>query len=101
MVFRSFGLTHSCGSRVLAREASNAREQADMTTPKPSKPDDPAQSQRFIDMAREVGVDETPGAFELAFKKVIRPNAKVASTSEPSHESRQTEGSGKRKPRPG
>ena len=33
-------------------------------------PDDPAQSQRFIDMGREVEVDEDPRAFERAFKQV-------------------------------
>lgn len=38
------------------------------------KPDDPEQSKRFIDMAREVGADETEEgrkAFERAFDKVI------------------------------
>jgi hypothetical protein len=40
--------------------------------PKP-QPDDPAQSKRFIDMAREIGTDESPEgreSFERAFKKV-------------------------------
>lgn len=35
-----------------------------------AKPDDPAQSKRFIDMAREVEVNEDPEVFERAFKKV-------------------------------
>lgn len=38
-----------------------------------SQPDDPAQSKRFVEMAREVGADETEKgreAFERAFKKV-------------------------------
>lgn len=39
----------------------------------PPDADDPAESQRFIDMAREVGVDEDPGAFDQAFRKVVRP----------------------------
>lgn len=42
--------------------------------PKP-QPDDPAQSKRFIDMAREVGANETEKgreAFERVFKKVVR-----------------------------
>jgi len=39
----------------------------------PASADDPAESQRFIDMAREVGVDESPEAFERAFGKVTRP----------------------------
>jgi hypothetical protein len=43
--------------------------------PKPPVPrdaDDPAESQRFIDMAREVEVDESPGAFDRAFGKVVK-----------------------------
>lgn len=49
-----------------------------MPTPKPEPPpnaDNPEQSRRFIDMAREVEVDETPGATDRAFEKVIRPKA--------------------------
>ena len=38
--------------------------------PKP-KQDNPAQSQRFIDAAKEAGVDETGEAFDKAFKKII------------------------------
>jgi hypothetical protein len=44
--------------------------------PKP-QPDDPAQSKRFIDMAREVEADDSEKgreAFERAFKKVATPN---------------------------
>jgi hypothetical protein len=53
-----------------------------MKKPKPeSSLDDPAQSKRFIDMAREVEVDESPEAFELAFKKVVR--SKKVITSKP------------------
>jgi hypothetical protein len=37
------------------------------------KPDDPAQSKRFIETAREIGADESPEAFERAFKKVAKP----------------------------
>jgi hypothetical protein len=37
--------------------------------PKPA-PDDPEQSRRFIDAAREAGVDETGAGFEKAFKKI-------------------------------
>ena len=39
--------------------------------PKP-RPDDPAQSKRFIEAAREYGTDETGEAFERAFDKVAR-----------------------------
>jgi hypothetical protein len=41
---------------------------------KPSPPpDDPEQSKRFIDTAREIETDESPEAFERAFKKVVPP----------------------------
>lgn len=56
---------------------------------KPSPPrnaDDPEQSRRFIDIAREVEVDETPGALDRAFNAVVRrPLAKRKSgKTEPS-----------------
>jgi hypothetical protein len=35
------------------------------------KPDDPEQSRRFIETAREIGTDESPEAFERAFKKIV------------------------------
>ncbi len=41
--------------------------------PKPTR-DDPAESKRFIDMARELGADESETgreAFERAFRKVV------------------------------
>jgi hypothetical protein len=37
--------------------------------PKP-KPDDPEESKRFIDMAREVGAEEPSPDFERVFRKV-------------------------------
>jgi hypothetical protein len=43
--------------------------------PKPRQ-DDPAQSRRFIDMAREVEADESPEALEQALRKIIRPPQK-------------------------
>jgi len=43
-------------------------------TKRPVK-DNPEQSKRFIDMAREVAVDESPEAFDRAFDKVIRKTA--------------------------
>jgi hypothetical protein len=39
--------------------------------PKP-KPDNPEQFKRFIDMAREIEVDESPEALDRAFNKVVR-----------------------------
>jgi hypothetical protein len=53
---------------------------------KPTAPrDDPAESKRFIDMARELGADETEKgreAFERAFTKVVLP--KKSDQREPS-----------------
>jgi hypothetical protein len=37
------------------------------------KPDNPEQFKRFIEVAREVEADESPGAIDRAFNKVIRP----------------------------
>jgi hypothetical protein len=43
-------------------------------TSSPQKPpDNPEQSKRFIDMAREIGVDESPEAFDRALDRVVRP----------------------------
>jgi hypothetical protein len=42
----------------------------------PPEADNPEQSRRFIEIAREMGADETPGAFDRAFAKVIRPPLK-------------------------
>ncbi len=39
--------------------------------PKP-KPTDAERHARFVDMAREVGADESPEAFDRAFDKVVR-----------------------------
>ena len=44
--------------------------------PVPSDADDPAESQRFIDMPREVEVDESPGAFDRTFEKAVCPPAR-------------------------
>ena len=48
--------------------------------PKP-KPDDPAQSKRFIKAAREYGTDETGNAFERVFKKVVKRPIKPSQPS--------------------
>lgn len=46
-----------------------------MTRKPTPKRDDPDQSQRFIDTAREIGADETKEGADAAFKKVagIKP----------------------------
>jgi len=50
-----------------------------MNERKPKTPrDDPEQSKRFIDMAREIGADERPEAVDEAFKKVIPSKPHVA-----------------------
>jgi hypothetical protein len=41
--------------------------------PKPNPQDDPEQSKRFIEGAREAGADETDKGAERAFKAVVKP----------------------------
>ena len=48
------------------------------STPKTPKLTDAERHARFVDMAREVGVDESPEAFDRAFEKVIRTPATPA-----------------------
>jgi hypothetical protein len=58
--------------------------------PKP-QPDDPEQSKRFMDMAREIGADEGAAgrkAFERTFKKVL--GKKQPSASETRHKTPRT-----------
>ncbi len=45
--------------------------------PKPP-PDDPEQSKRFVETAREVEAGEKPEDFERAFKKVVQKPTKAA-----------------------
>jgi hypothetical protein len=47
-----------------------------MTDPKKPLPDDPEQSKRFIDTAKEIGADETKEGADRAFKRAVRPKAK-------------------------
>jgi hypothetical protein len=42
------------------------------------KPDDPAQSKRFIETAEEVGADTDDAALERAFKKIIPPKRQTS-----------------------
>jgi hypothetical protein len=46
----------------------------------PMLPDDPQQSKRFIDMAREVEADESPERFEKVFDKVARSKTNATHT---------------------
>ena len=50
----------------------------------PPGADDPEQSRRFLDIAREVGADETPGALDRALDKVIRAPRKKPEDGETS-----------------
>jgi hypothetical protein len=45
------------------------------------KPDDPAQSKRFLDIAKEIGADADDQALERAFKK-ITPTKRQTTKSE-------------------
>lgn len=44
-----------------------------MPAKNPPKPDEKSQCERFIEAAREVGVDETGKEFESALKKIAPP----------------------------
>ncbi len=44
-----------------------------MPKKKPPPPDEKPQRERFIEAARQAGVDETGEAFERAFKKIVPP----------------------------
>ena len=62
-----------------------------MPPPKPIPPldaDHPTQSQRFIDMAREVEADEAPEALDRALEKVIKPTPPGTAKSFPKAEER-------------
>lgn len=57
-----------------------------MPTPKPEPPansDNPEQSRRFIDMAREVEANEDPDTFERGFIRVTHPIPPKASGERP------------------
>ena len=56
--------------------------------PRKSKPppDDPEQSKRFIEAAREIGTDESPEAFECVFNKIISKSPrKLKNTNKIAH----------------
>jgi hypothetical protein len=40
------------------------------------KPDNPAQSKRFIEAARELGVDTSSEAFERVMRSLLKPKGK-------------------------
>jgi hypothetical protein len=55
---------------------------------KPPPPEEKLQRERFIEAAREAGVDETGEAFERAFAKIVPPKRPGADLSEPSAQPR-------------
>ena len=44
----------------------------------PAEANDPTEYQRFVEIARELGVDESPGALDRAFEKVIPTSRREA-----------------------
>jgi hypothetical protein len=44
---------------------------------KPTKPDDPKQSKRFIEAAEEAGADTDDAALERAFRKIVGKDGKA------------------------
>jgi hypothetical protein len=48
------------------------RDQPD-AKPRVPKPDDPEQSRRFVEAARQIEADETGEAFRRALEKVVPP----------------------------
>jgi hypothetical protein len=45
---------------------------AEKPNPKPKKKTDKDQAERFIETARQIGVDETGARFERAFQKIVQ-----------------------------
>lgn len=60
---------NSYGSRSMTKTKTAAKP-----AKKPGrKTADKAQFERFVETAREIGVDESPEALDRAFEKVVRP----------------------------
>ncbi len=56
-----------------------AKAEKPKAKPKP-RYTDKAQSERFIETARERGIEETGEAFERAFKKIVPPRLRPGQT---------------------
>ena len=50
------------------------KRKPDAAKPPALKPDDPEQSKRFVETAREIKADEAGEAFQRAFEKIVPPN---------------------------
>jgi hypothetical protein len=57
-----------------------------MPKKKPPPPDEKPQRERFIEAAREAGVDETGEAFERAFAKIVPPKRRPLPRRDPNEE---------------
>jgi hypothetical protein len=42
-------------------------------TPEQVRPDNPEEYQRFVELARDLEADESPGAMDRAFERVVKP----------------------------
>jgi hypothetical protein len=51
------------------------RKKAETAKQSAPKPDDPEQSKRFIEAARQIEADETGEAFRRAFEKIVPPKS--------------------------
>jgi hypothetical protein len=61
----------------MAGKTTKPKEAAAVGRKPAPKPDDPTQSKRFIDAAREAGADETEEGAARAFKRIVsRPKPK-------------------------
>lgn len=49
------------------------KRRPDAKPPPVPKPDDPEQSRRFVETAREIGADESGEAFRRALRKIVPP----------------------------
>ena len=62
---------------------TRAEPAADMPRKPKPQPDNPEQLKRFIDMAREVEVDESPDAVDRAFDKIMGRQPENGSPARP------------------
>jgi hypothetical protein len=56
----------------MAGKTTNLKEGTAVGRKPTPKPDDPAQSKRFVDAARHAGADESEEAADRAFKKITQ-----------------------------
>jgi hypothetical protein len=71
----------------IPKRESSASKRPAPTAAERHKSDNPEQSKRFVDMAREVGADESPDALDRALDKLEISKATSESASVSSHRS--------------